>query len=112
MNLFAVFSVLVVIAISIFERNLIILSLITFVPGYPVPMEIKHLIKGFRSPVSKYYIFEASPLILSTRLFAPRAPSTNWHAPIDTGSKKPVAAKVIRAALHMVARMSSSSGKL
>lgn len=30
-------------------------------PGFPVPIEIKYLTSGFKSPVSKYQMFDASP---------------------------------------------------
>lgn len=98
MNLSAVFSVSVAISTSLFERNFSILSSRAFFPGFPVPMEIKHLTKGLRSSVSEYQIFEASSSTSSAELFASRAPSTNLRAPIDTGLKKPVAAEVARAA--------------
>jgi hypothetical protein len=43
---------------------------------------------------------------------APSAPSTNCRAPIETGSKKPVAADVASAASQMVAGISPSSGSV
>jgi hypothetical protein len=112
MNFVSVFSVSGAISTNVFERNFSILSSIAFLPGFPVPMETKHLTRGFSSLRSEHQILVASSSTSSTGLLAPRAPSTNWREPIETGSKKPVAAEVARAASPMVARTLSSSGKL
>lgn len=101
-NLPAVFSVSVAISAKVFERNFHTFSSIGFIPGFPVPIETKHLTSGFNSAVSGHQMFEASPSTSSTGLFAPSAPSTNVRAPITTGSKKRVAADVAKAASLMV----------
>jgi hypothetical protein len=83
-----------------------------FILGSPVPIEIKHLTSGFKSPVLEHHIFDASPSTSSTGLFAPSPPSANERLPMATGSKKVVAADVARAAWHIVARIFGSSGRL
>ena len=65
---------------------------------FPVPIEMKYLTKGFKSPVFKHQIFDASPSTSSTGLFAPNPPSANVRSPMLTGSKNVVAADVARAA--------------
>lgn len=79
---------------------------------FPVLIDIKHLTRGFKSPVSEHQTFDASPSTSSTGLFAPRPPSANVRSPILTGSKNVVAADVARAAWHIVARIFGSSGRL
>lgn len=79
-----------------------------FLPGFPVPIEMKHLTSGFRSPVSEHHMFDASPSTSSTGLFAPSPPSASERSPILTGLKNVVAADVARAARHIVARMFGS----
>lgn len=105
MNRFSVCSVWVTSAGNVLETNFNRLSSIAFFPGWPVPIEMKHFTSGFNSPVSSHQISDASPSISSTGLLAPRAPSANLRAPIDTGSKKVVAADVARAAWQMVAEI-------
>jgi hypothetical protein len=107
-NLFSVFSVSVAILTTVWLRNLITLSSNAFVPGFPVPIEIKHLTEGFKSPVSEHHILQASPSTSSTGLFAPNPPSANERSPMLTDSKKVVAADVARAASHIVARILGS----
>jgi hypothetical protein len=83
-----------------------------FLPGFPVPIEMKHLIRGFSSSSSGHQMLDASPSTSSTGLFAPRPPSANERSPMLTGSKKVVAAEVARAASQIVARIFGSWGRL
>ena len=97
---------------KLLERNLTILSLSAFLPGFPVPIEIKHLTSGFRSPVLELQMFTASPSTLLTGLFVPSAPSINYRALIETGLKKLVTTDVARAASQIVAGMLPLSGRV
>src|SRR4051812_19175613 len=65
-------------ATSVFERNLSTLLSRAFFPGFPVPIETKHLTKGFKSPVSGHQRFEASPSTSSTGLFAEGEPARSF----------------------------------
>jgi hypothetical protein len=87
------------------ERNFHAFSSICFFPGFPVPIEIKHLTSGFKSAVSRHQMLDASLSTSSTGLFAPNPPSTNVRGPILTGSKNLVAADVAKAASHIVGRV-------
>lgn len=112
MNLFSVSSVSVAIPTRVLARNLAKVSSNPLIPGFPVPIEIKHLTRGFKSPDSEHQIFAASPSTSSTGLFAPSPPSANVRFPMLTGSKNVVAADVASAAWHIVAIIFGSSGKV
>ena len=114
MNLFSVICVSVAIFTTVWARNLVMLSSNAFLPGFPVPIDIKHLTRGFKSLFSEHQIFDASPSTSSTGLFAPKAPSANVRFPMLTGLKNVVAADVARAASHIVALIPifDSSGRL